>query len=151
LGIPASAWQAELTPGQKKRCVESLENHDTLYLGDGANDSLALEAALCSGSPVTGRNFLEHRADFYFLGSSLRFVPQLIEVAQRRRWAVSSVFAFASLYNAVAVALALAGMMSPLLAAVLMPLSSIITLAMVRGFFGNDASLGRKVHRMPQD
>lgn len=151
LGIPASAWHAELTPEEKKRCVESLDDRDTLYLGDGANDSLALEAALCCGSPVTGRNFLEHRADFYFLGNSLRFVPRLLEVARKRRRAVTAVFAFASLYNAGAVALCLWGMMSPLLAAVLMPLSSVVTLAMVRGAFGPDAASAKTTLGRPQD
>ena len=136
LGIPASNWKAEMTPDQKAQTVASLNHQDTLYIGDGANDSLAFESALCSGSPVTGRNFLEHKADFYFLGNSLRFVPTLLEVAAKRRQAVRWVFSFALVYNMSAVALSLAGHMSPLLAAILMPLSSIVTLGIARTVFG---------------
>jgi Cu2+-exporting ATPase len=151
LGIPSAACRARLTPEEKKCNVEALDANDTLYLGDGANDSLALEAALCCGSPVTGRNFLEHRADFYFLGNSLRFVPKLLEVARKRERAVTAVFAFASLYNAAAVALSLLGLMSPLLAAVLMPLSSVVTLGIVRGVFGSGIGLAVTPSATQQD
>ena len=132
LGLSRSAWHSQMTPAEKAAHVRSLDNRNTLYLGDGANDSLAFEAALCTGSPVTGRNFLEHKADFYFLGNSLRFVPQLLQAARDRQRAVRRIFAFALSYNIATVAVSLSGHMSPLLAAVLMPLSSIATIALVR-------------------
>ncbi|MEZ0387680.1 MAG: heavy metal translocating P-type ATPase metal-binding domain-containing protein [Verrucomicrobium sp.] len=135
LSIPADHWQAEMTPEEKAERVNRLNQQDTLYIGDGANDTLALAEAFCGGSPVTGRNFLEHRADFYFLGSSLRFMPELLALARQRAHAVRWVFGFALSYNTVAVALSLAGWMSPLLAAVLMPLSSVITLGLVAFHF----------------
>lgn len=141
LGIGEGKWQAQMTPDEKARRVAELNDRDTLYIGDGANDSLALEAALCGGSPVTGRNFLEHKADFYFLGSSLRFVPSLLDVALRRRTAVRLVFGFALVYNLCAVLLSLGGHMSPLLAAVLMPLSSVVTLGIARMAFGSQTAL----------
>jgi len=137
LGLGKDEWQAEMTPDDKSRWVRRVNNSDTLFIGDGANDSLALEASLCSGSPVTGRNFLEHKADFYFLGNSLRFVATLLDIARLRRRAVRRVFAFALAYNLAAVALSLAGHMNPLLAAVLMPLSSVATLGIARGSFGS--------------
>lgn len=136
LGIERGCWQAEMTPQQKAQRVRELDARDTLFVGDGANDSLALEAAFCGGSPVTGRNFLEHKADFYFLGSSLRFMTTLLAVARLRQRAVRRIFTFALTYNVGAVALCLTGHMSPLLAAVLMPLSSIVTLAIARATFG---------------
>jgi Cu2+-exporting ATPase len=135
LQLPSTHWEAEMTPEGKAARVRQMDQGDTLYIGDGANDCLALEEALCGGSPVTGRNFLEHRADFYFLGNSLRFVPALLEMAALRTRAVRRVFAFALTYNAAAVGVSLAGWMSPLLAAIIMPLSSILTLALVRWTF----------------
>jgi Cu2+-exporting ATPase len=136
LGLKQEEWHAEMTPDSKATWMRANDGQDTLFVGDGANDSLALDAALCGGSPVTGRNFLEHKADFYFLGSSLCFLPELLDVARRRQRAVRSVFAFALTYNIGAVALCLAGHMSPLLAAILMPLSSIATLTLARLSFG---------------
>jgi len=132
LHIPPTHWRAEMTPAEKAARVAGLDPRHTLYLGDGANDSLAFAEALCTGSPVTGRNFLEHKADFYFLGNSLRFVPNLLVAARRRRRAVRRVFAFALAYNIGTIVIALTGHMSPLLAAVLMPLSSLATLGVVR-------------------
>ena len=149
LGLAVDEWHAELTPAQKAEHVAALSSQKTLYIGDGANDSLAFEKALCAGSPVTGRNFLEHKADFYFLGNSLRFVPRLLEVARLRQRAVRRVFGFALSYNIATVILSLTGGMSPLLAAVLMPLSSVATLAIARISFGR--SLGIQPARTEDD
>ena len=137
-----------MTPSEKAARVFALNQTDTLYIGDGANDSLALEAALCGGSPVTGRNFLEHKADFYFLGNSLRFTSTLLDVALRRQKAVRLVFIFALIYNLGAIALSLSGYMSPLLAAILMPLSSLVTLGIARMTFGR---LQPSIGEFPQE
>ena len=136
LGLDESHWHGEMTPDQKAAQVRQAGSGHTLFIGDGANDSLAFDASLCAGSPVTGKNFLEHKADFYFLGNSLRFLPALLEVAHRRMRAVRLVFGFALLYNAGAILMALAGFMSPLLAAVLMPASSVVTLGLVQAVLG---------------
>ena len=129
LRLGADQWQHSLTPEQKAEWVAAHEG--TLYVGDGANDSLAFDAALCAGSPVTGRSFLEHKADFYFLGHSLRFVSGLLDIAALHRKAVHRVFAFALTYNIATVIAGLMGHLSPLAAAVLMPLSSVATLSIV--------------------
>ena len=143
LGLPATHWHAGMTPQEKASAVRKRGAGQTLFIGDGANDSLAFDEALCAGSPVTGKNFLEHKADFYFLGNSLRFVPALLAVARRRMLAVRCVFGFALLYNACAIALALSGKMSPLLAAVLMPASSLVTLGLARAILGGRAAGAR--------
>lgn len=145
LNIPGLNWHGQMTPEEKAKQVRSINQHDTLFIGDGANDSLALEAALCGGSPVTGRNFLEHKADFYFLGNSLRFIADLLDIAQCRKRAVRRVFTFALLYNLGAIALSLNGLMSPLLAAILMPASSAVTLAIARLSFKRPALVASPV------
>jgi P-type Cu2+ transporter len=151
LGLSADDWHAEMTPEEKASAVATLNHKDTLYIGDGANDSLAIDAALCGGSPVTGRSFLEHKADFYFLGSSLQFVPTLLAVARLRQVAVRRVFLFAVTYNLVAILLALTGHMSPLLAAILMPLSSIVTIGIARVSFGRSLLPPAKVIGVSQE
>ena len=57
---------------------------DALMLGDGANDSLAFDAARCRGTPVIHRGVLEHKADFYYLGQGLAGLRALFEVAALR-------------------------------------------------------------------
>lgn len=135
LGLPRDQWHHSLTPDEKASWITAHDPHGTLYVGDGANDSLAFDAASCAGSPVTGRSFLEHKADFYFLGHSMRFMSSLLDIAATHRLAVRAVFAFSVTYNIVTAIMGLMGHLSPLLAAILMPLSSLVTLSLVALIF----------------
>ena len=137
LHLPREQCVGELSPEEKAARVRTLDARDTLYLGDGANDSLAFDAAWISGTPAIDRGLLEQKAGFYFLGRGLNGVRALLDTAALRRRTARAVVAFAIAYNAVAVALCLAGFMSPLLAAILMPASSLVSLAIVfAGFSG---------------
>ena len=131
LGLPKNQAHGGLSPEEKAVAVKNLDRQDTLYLGDGANDSLAFDAAFVTGTPVVDRSLLESKADFYTLGSGLEFLPKLLQTAAARTNAVRAAFGFALIYNATTVAFSMAGKMSPLLAAVLMPLSSIASILIV--------------------
>lgn len=131
LNLQGTHCLAEMTPEQKAEWVTAHDQRDTLLIGDGANDSLAFNAAWCTGTPAIDRGLLEHKADFYFLGRNLGGIRALLEMADLRRRTVRRVLGFAIAYNTVAIALCLAGHMSPLLAAVLMPASSLVSLAIV--------------------
>jgi Cu2+-exporting ATPase len=128
LGIAPDHAFGGLTPENKRALIDSLDQGDTLMLGDGINDGLALSRAHCSGTPAIDRPFVPSRADFYFLTPGLEPVRQALHVAQRVRDTVRKALWFAGLYNVGAVALAYAGLMRPWLAAVLMPASSIAVL-----------------------
>ena len=132
LGVSPEDAHGAMTPHAK---ADWLRNHgassDTLMLGDGANDSLAFAESLCCGTPAVDRGVLGQKADFYYLGRGLSGIRYLVQMARRKRRATIAVLSFTGCYNAAAVALALAGRMHPLLAAVLMPLSSLLTLGLV--------------------
>ena len=117
-----------------REVIRRLPAEDTLYLGDGANDSLAFDAALVTGTPVVDRSLLESKADFYTLGAGLGFLPALLGTAAARARAVRCAFAFALLYNVTTVGFAMAHKMSPLVAAIIMPLSSIVSILIVVAF-----------------
>jgi Cu2+-exporting ATPase len=131
LGLPENQAHGGLSPLEKAAAVMEMDRQDTLYLGDGANDSLAFDAAFVTGTPVVDRSLLESKADFYTLGAGLEFLPQLLNTAAARANAVRTAFGFAILYNLTTVAFSSAGKMSPLLAAVLMPMSSIVSILIV--------------------
>lgn len=133
LGLPATHAFAACTPQAKADWVRRTDRRDTLMLGDGANDSLAFDAAFARGTPAIHGGILEARADFYYLGRSLAGLGRLFALDARRRRTHRWLLAFSIAYNALAVGLALSGHMSPLLAAILMPLSSLATLAIVAG------------------
>ncbi len=144
LGFEPARAHGGLSPDDKARLLGELGGSDTLYLGDGANDSLAFDRALVTGTPVADRSLLEQKADFFTLGSGLAWLPDLFRIAASRSAGIHRAFAFTVAYNLVAVAICLAGAMNPLLAAVLMPLSSLGSLALV-----NSAKLalpGKSVH-----
>jgi Cu2+-exporting ATPase len=131
LGLPSAQCSAAMSPQDKADWVDAHDQHDTLLIGDGANDSLAFNAAWCTGTPAIDRGLLEHKADFYFLGRGLAGIRQLLDTASRRQRIVRCVITFALLYNTIAIALSVAGFMSPVVAAVLMPLSSLVSLGIV--------------------
>jgi len=130
LGLSPEAAVAGMTPEGKAAWVRQLDAGDTLMIGDGANDSLAFDAATCRGTPAIERGLLEHRADFFFLGRGLAGIRRLLEAAHVRRGAIEQVLAFAIVYNIAVVAVALSGHMNPLVAAVVMPASALASLAL---------------------
>lgn len=130
LGIPGEKIRASLSANAKADYLAEHDGARTLFVGDGGNDGLAFEQALSSGAPATGIRAIENRADFVFLDRNFRAVGRVLEAAGRRRRIVQLIFATAVVYNLFAVTLCLAGLMNPLLAAVLMPISSLVTTAM---------------------
>jgi Cu2+-exporting ATPase len=133
LGLSADCAMGGRSPQAKAEWLEQHAATDALMLGDGANDSLAFDRALCRGTPVIHRGVLEQKADFYYLGRGIRGVRALFEVDVIRRRTQLAILIFSIAYNLLAVGLAVAGHMNPLVAAALMPVNSLLTLAIVVG------------------
>ena len=124
---------AELSPQEKAGWFDTQGAGDALMLGDGANDSLAFDRALCRGTPVIHRGVLEQKADFYYLGRGIGGIRALFEVNAVRRRTQAAILVFSIAYNLTAVGLAVTGRMNPLVAAIMMPASSLTSLAIVGG------------------
>jgi len=134
LGLPPESALAGLSPqGKADWLVAHGGTSNALMLGDGANDSLAFDQALCRGTPVIHRGVLERKADFYYLGRGIGGLRALFEVDAIRRRTQSVILVFSVAYNLLAVGLAVMGRMNPLIAAALMPLNSLLGLAIVTG------------------
>lgn len=122
---------AEHRPEDKAQYILGHDPDRTLFVGDGVNDALAVQAAACSGTPTVDRPFVASRADFFFSSAGLGPVTQVLRMARRLATTLRRVLTFAVLYNLFVIALAWAGVMRPWVAAVLMPASSLATLAYV--------------------
>jgi Cu2+-exporting ATPase len=72
---------------------------------------------------------LEGKADFYYLGQGIGGLRRLFAVNASRRRTQLWLLIFSVGYNCLAVGLAVAGHMNPLIAAILMPVSSLLSLA----------------------
>lgn len=150
LGLPAANALGECTAPEKAAWLRAHDRRDTLMLGDGANDSLAFDAAFARGTPVIHRGVLESKADFYYLGRGLEGLQQLFIINAARRRTQAWLLTFSIAYNALAVGLAAFGHMSPLLAAILMPLSSLVTMLIVRlGMSGVNSAEGQSGRDAP--
>ncbi|MDQ8203618.1 HAD-IC family P-type ATPase [Pelagicoccus sp. SDUM812003] len=136
LGLSESDVFGEMRPEEKASWLQTHEPHECLMVGDGANDTLAFELAACCGAPANEQGIVAERADFHYLGSGIQGIRLVVEMAKRRRSAVLALMAFALAYNVFAIGLSLAGWVTPLIAAVLMPLSSIASLGIVWAAMG---------------
>ena len=129
LGI--KKWQAACLPAAKAARLGELAEagHRVLMVGDGINDAPSLATAYVSMSPVTAADVSQTAADLIFQGKMLSPVITALRVAQASTRLIKQNFALAFLYNAIAVPLAVAGMATPLVAAVAMSSSSLFVTA----------------------
>jgi Cu2+-exporting ATPase len=135
LGI--SDWRAGLKPADKIAIIDLLkaQGRRVLMVGDGLNDAPALAAALVSLSPITAAHLAQAQADALFLGDRLEPVLHAVAVSQGARSLMKQNLTLAVIYNALAVPLAIAGLVTPLIAAVAMSGSSIlVTLSALRAW-----------------
>ncbi|MEM8609567.1 MAG: heavy metal translocating P-type ATPase metal-binding domain-containing protein [Myxococcota bacterium] len=128
LGFAPEACLGAQSPTGKAEYVAAHDPARTLLVGDGLNDRVAMQTAACSGTPAVNRPFMASRCDFYFVSPGLRPVAQVLRASQEVTQLVRQLLMFAVAYNAIAVSIAMAGLMKPWIAAVLMPLSSLVTL-----------------------
>jgi Cu2+-exporting ATPase len=126
LGIDSFA--AAQTPGDKLAALEALkaQGRRVLVVGDGLNDAPMLAAGHASLAPASASDAGQTAADMLFLHDSLLAVPQALDTARRADAHVRQNFALAVGYNIFAVPIAIAGLATPLIAAVAMSLSSLI-------------------------
>ncbi len=123
--MPAERAHGGRAPEDKAGDLAALGGGDALFLGDGANDALAFGQALCAGTVAIDRPVLPGRSDFFIVGESLSPLRAALAAAHELRRVARRVLAVSLTYNVVSLSAALAGQMSPVRAAVFMPVSSL--------------------------
>lgn len=130
-----TAWTAAATPMSKAAHLEALQTRGrrVLMVGDGLNDAAALAGAHASIAPGGAVDVSRLASDCVFSGETLAAVADVITIARQARSRMRENFAFAALYNFVAIPVALAGWATPLVAAAAMSASSaVVTLNALR-------------------
>jgi Cu+-exporting ATPase len=131
------------TPFDKRRHVNELQAKGAhlLMVGDGLNDAGALAAATVGLAVNEDEARFNPACDGIVRADRLVALPTVIRAASRMKWVLALTYLLAFAYNVVGLSYAVTGALSPVIAAILMPLSS-VTIVVV-------ASLGAMaVYRM---
>ena len=125
LGI--ESWIAEALPQEKAAHVQAFSDkgRNVLMVGDGLNDTAALAAAHVSISPASALDAARVASDIVLLGNDLSPIADACDTAVKATKRIRENFRIATVYNIVAVPLAVAGLATPLIAALAMSTSSI--------------------------
>ena len=120
-------------PDEKNRYVGQLkaEGHTVAMVGDGLNDSAALMAADMGISVSDNLNTFSPASDAILDAKVFRRLPLFLRFAKRTRQVIKLGFLISFLYNGIGLYLAVTGNLSPVLAAILMPLSSVTVVVSV--------------------
>lgn len=123
LPVPVSGG---LSPEDKVARVKVLAGggRTVLFVGDGINDAAAMAEASVSVAMGGGSDLARASATAVFTGADLRFLPESVRLARAVVRGVRGNLRFAAAYNAAGMALAAAGVLHPVVAALLMVGSS---------------------------
>ena len=124
LGLEALA---EVTPVAKREEVARLQagRRRVIFAGDGVNDAPALAQAEVGVAMGRGADVTLESADAVLVRDDLRLLPDLVRLSRRTYAVVAQNLFWAFFYNAVAIPLAMAGLLHPIVAAAAMAASSL--------------------------
>ena len=125
-GIPSMNIFSKLTPENKLAMIE--KNPNTIMVGDGANDAMALSRSSVSVAVLGALDITLRSSDIYLTTPGISQIPNLILISRETMKVVKRNLILSLIYNSISAYAAITGLISPLLAAVIMPLSSLTVL-----------------------
>lgn len=114
---------SELQPEDKVTIIQNTPH--SLMIGDGANDTQALMEASASIAAQGSFEASLKAADVYLVSKDLTQIPKLMKMSIKTKHVIWTNFIFSLIYNVTGIALVLLGYIHPLIAAILMPISSL--------------------------
>lgn len=120
-------------PQDKLKVISSLQSkkNKVMMVGDGLNDAGALKKANVGVSIAENINSFSPASDIILNANQFDFLPQLMRFALSCKRIVIVSFIISLLYNIIGISFAVQGQLSPVFAAILMPVSSITVVSFV--------------------
>ena len=118
--------ESEMSPDEKVERVKQYEREGewVIFVGDGVNDASAMAVSRASIAMRGGSELTQSTASAVLMGSTLEVLPDAIRLCRLIRKNVRGSIFFAAVYNCVGMSLAAIGLLHPVVAALLMLVSS---------------------------
>jgi Cu2+-exporting ATPase/Cu+-exporting ATPase len=120
--------KSDLLPEDKIREIESYKKGLCAMVGDGINDAPALMAADIGIAIGCSTDITRESADMSLLGNDLKKIPWSLRLAKKTIKKIRENLTWAFCYNVVGIGLAVTGILKPLVAALIMIISSLFVL-----------------------
>lgn len=115
------------SPHDKLNYIESIKDKGAkvLMIGDGLNDAGAFQVSNVAIALTEKNNYFNPASDIIMSSENLSHLDKLLEFIQKNKTVTYVIFSYSILYNIVGLYFALRGELAPVIAAILMPISSI--------------------------
>jgi P-type Cu+ transporter len=112
-------------PEDKLTFIQSLDGEKSMMIGDGLNDAGALKQAHVGIAVAEDMHQFSPSCDAIVKGDRLVDISKYMEMSRYAMWVVYAAFGLSFLYNILGMTFAVSGNLTPLLSAILMPISSV--------------------------